>query len=84
MSGKPMELSRCRETPPCGSPVLNAREHRRWHERVYISDERTPAMHRPRYVGVDDEPEPDEDSDVTQRDVAPPGESHTPGGNPSR
>lgn len=79
-----MELSRCRERPPCGSPVLDAREHRAWHERVYIAEARTPALTTPRYVGMDDDPPPGDEGDDTQRDVAPPGESHTPGGNPPR
>lgn len=61
MSGKAMELSRCRETPPCGSPVLDRREHRAWHERVYIAAGRTSALHTPRYVGVDaDGSDPDD------------------------
>lgn len=74
MSGKAMELSRCRETPPCGSPVLDRREHKAWHERVYISDTRASIARGPRYVGMD--------VDVTDGDDGQPGGSHTPGGEP--
>ena len=60
VSGKAMALSKCSERPPCGSPVLNVREHHAWHERVFISEERHPARQTPRYVG-----EPDVDSDTS-------------------
>lgn len=41
-------LEACRESPPCGSPVLDRRAHRRWHEFVRGND----ASPEPRFVGL--------------------------------
>lgn len=51
-------LEPCREHPPCGTPVYDRSEHRRWHKRVFIEAEKTERPERPagpRYVGADDE-----------------------------
>ncbi len=80
MSAKDMTLSVCREQPSCGSPVLDARKHRAWHRAVVLADPRSPAVVRPRYVGMDDAADDsqadgarrDDDLDVTAR--------HHPGG----
>lgn len=63
--GKPPELERCRENPDCGSPVIDRRAHRKWHERVFIAEDS--AVKRaggPRFIG---EVEPD----VGQGDAEP-------------
>ncbi len=53
MSNKDMQLSVCRETPSCGCPVLDARKHRAWHERVFIAEDRNASARQPWYAGQD-------------------------------
>jgi hypothetical protein len=51
MSEKDIRIMTCKETPSCGAAVTDIRKHRAWHERVFISEERTPRERGPRYIG---------------------------------
>lgn len=84
------DLVRCTEAVPCGGAVWNdakgRRQHRQWHDRVFIAERAERTAPSPRYVGMDDDPDVGTGGvgqDMTQRDVAPLGDAHAPGGDPS-
>lgn len=55
LMAKAPEIESCREKPSCGGAVLDRREHRRWHERVFISEDSTvKRAGGPRYLGDPD------------------------------